>query len=102
MTAPYLTPTTLEFRKVVRKVAKEQGLSIYDSYTNTTSVAGSHRTVGFDIGGASAETAALIELELNNKGFAAWTRCLDGGATQPSGCARPRWATYIRGTCVIE
>jgi hypothetical protein len=100
---PALTASTLEFREAVRKVAREQGLSIYDSYTNRISGSSDalHRTVGFDIGGATPETAALSELELSNKNLAAWTRCCDSSSTRHSWSSRDQWRTYIRGTCVL-
>ena len=95
------TATTLEFRKAVRKVAKKQGLNIYDSYTNGARRGYSDaRTVGFSITGATDALARKIEKKLNKKGLTAKTRHTNSGRHQPSGYAYGG-CDYIRGTCVL-
>lgn len=89
--------TTIQFRKAVRKVAKKQGFTIYDSYTNGSKIrprTNNRRTVGFSIPNATAALAAKIEKKLNKKGLTATTRYSNsegyGGGH-----------SYIRGTCVL-
>ncbi len=94
------TATTLQFRKAVRKVAKKQGLDIYDSYTNGSSVSG-RRTVGFSITGATDALARKIEKKLNKKGLSALTRHTNSGRHAPSGCFSFNGHDYIRGTCIL-
>ncbi len=87
--------TTIQFRKAVRKVAKKQGLTIYDSYTNGAPMFGSApgRTVGFSMPNATPSLAAKIEKKLNKKGLTAKTRCTGNRIIGNHG--------YIRGTCVL-
>lgn len=97
--------TTLQFRNVVRKYAKVKGLTIHDSYTNGAPMHGSKlsRTVGFCMPSATPEIATEIEVELNQEGLTAKTRCTgEGYAKSPSRFAGTGSHTYIRGTCTIK
>ena len=91
------TATTLEFRQVVRKVAKKQGLRIYDSYTNGSGLSLHSRTVGFMIPTATDALARKIEKKLNKKGLTAATRHTDSGRHGFSFGGHQ----YIRGTCTL-
>jgi hypothetical protein len=89
--------TTLQFRAAVRYIARANGFSIYDSYTNSNRNSGDRRTVGFAMPSASATVVTAVERLLQAQGLTANTRVTQDGP-QNSGCYQH--GPYIRGTCV--